>query len=66
MDSCELQTLGNVICMILAAFFAGVRMSRCRTISSSCFTCERDIESNYTRDEVNGQLTSELPIPSTN
>ena len=41
MDSCTLQTLGNITVMIIAALFAGIRMSRCRRIKTTCFECER-------------------------
>ena len=43
MNTCELQTFGNVVVMILAAVFAGIRMSRCTLVKTTCFTCERDV-----------------------
>ena len=43
MSTCELQTFGNVIVMILAAIFTGIRMSRCTLVKTICFTCERDV-----------------------
>ena len=46
MDNCELQTLGNVVVMILAAVFTGIRLSRCTVVKSICFTCERSVVNN--------------------
>lgn len=43
MNTCELQTFGNVVVMILAAIFTGIRMSRCTMVKTTCFTCERDV-----------------------
>ena len=40
---CEIQTLGNVICMILGAVFAGMRAGRCTHIKTLCFSCDREI-----------------------
>jgi hypothetical protein len=43
MTPCELQTIGNISVMIIAALFAGIRMSRCRRIQTPCFECDRTI-----------------------
>jgi len=43
MTPCELQTIGNISVMIIAAIFAGIRMSRCRKIKTPCFECDRNI-----------------------
>jgi hypothetical protein len=43
MDTCNLQTFGNVTVMILAAIFTGIRLSRCRKIRTYCCECDREI-----------------------
>lgn len=43
LDGCDIQSYSNAIVMIIAALFTGIRMSRCRTIDTPCWKCEREI-----------------------
>ena len=55
-NSCDLQTWGNVIVMIIAAVFTGIRMSRCKNIDTICCKCERELvdnESNSNNISIN-------------
>jgi len=52
LNGCDLQALGNVIVMILAALFTGLRMSRCTKIETLCFKCQRDVVVNDPENNV--------------
>lgn len=42
-NSCDLQAFGNVLVMIIAAIFGGIRMSRCKYIETPCWKCQREL-----------------------